>query len=120
MTSIPIQKRMDFCNEALKGSIDWAGDVIITDESRFGLYDDSRRLWVQRGTFRDSTTKPKPKFQKSFMCWGAVGKGYKSQGAARISCSRTNPDFVATNSQRGISRAENVMLEPLSHAIPAP
>jgi transposase len=78
-TSTQIQRRMDFCTEALTGSVDWAADVIITDESRFGLYDDSRRLWVQRGVFRETTTKPKPKFQKTFMCWGAVGKGYKSQ-----------------------------------------
>jgi hypothetical protein len=34
MIPVQIQKRMDFCDEARRGSIDWAGDVIIIGESR--------------------------------------------------------------------------------------
>jgi hypothetical protein len=78
MTPVHIQNRLDFCTEALNGTINWVGDVIITDESRFSLTDYSRRLWVQRGAFREATMLEKPKFKKSFMCWGAIGKGYKS------------------------------------------
>jgi hypothetical protein len=64
---------MGICNEALMGSIDWYGDVIIADESMFDIDDESRRLWIQRGTFRDIMTKPKPGFQKCLKCWRAVG-----------------------------------------------
>jgi hypothetical protein len=42
MAPVHVQNRMDFCTEALNGTINWAGDVIITDESRFSLTDDSR------------------------------------------------------------------------------
>jgi hypothetical protein len=42
MTPVHVQNRLDFCTEALNGTINWAGDVIITDESRFSLTDDSR------------------------------------------------------------------------------
>jgi transposase len=79
LSPLQIQNRLNFCEEALRGSINWGGDVIISDESRFGLYDDSRRLWVQRGIFREKASKAKPKFRKSFMCWAAIGKGYKSR-----------------------------------------
>jgi hypothetical protein len=36
-------------------------------------------MWVQRGIFREKAPKRKPKFQKSFMGWAAIGKGYKGK-----------------------------------------
>jgi hypothetical protein len=33
---LQIQKQADFCQEALNSSIHWAGNVIMSDESRFG------------------------------------------------------------------------------------
>jgi hypothetical protein len=63
----------------LEDDIEWSGDVIISDESRFGLFDDSRRLWIQRGIYTERTFKPTPKHNTSFMVWGAIGKGFKSK-----------------------------------------
>jgi transposase len=73
------QKRIDFCMKSLAGNIDWAGEVIISDESRFGLFDDSRRMWIQRGVYTDRTVRPTPKHNASFMVWAAIGKGFKSK-----------------------------------------
>jgi hypothetical protein len=36
-------------------------------------------MWMQRGIFREKASKAKPKFQKSFMYWAAIGKGYESK-----------------------------------------
>jgi hypothetical protein len=47
------QKRVDFCRNALDIPIDWASEVISSDEPRFGLFDDSRRRWIPRGEYPD-------------------------------------------------------------------
>jgi transposase len=73
------QKRMDFCMKSLAGNIDWAAEVIISDESRFGLFDDSRRMWIQRGVYTDLTMRATPKHDASFMVWGAIGRNFKSK-----------------------------------------
>jgi transposase len=79
LTETQIAKRLTFCQKALSGEINWAGEVIISDESRFGLFDDSRRIWLQRGIYHEITFRGKPKFQKTFMVWGAIGLGWKSK-----------------------------------------
>jgi transposase len=79
ITETQEEKRVAFCEKSLAGDIDWASQVIISDESRFGLDDDSRRMWVQRGVYNDRTLKPTPKHNASFMVWGAIGKGFKSK-----------------------------------------
>jgi transposase len=73
------RKRIAFCQESLEGTIDWTQDVIISDESRFGLYDDSRSMWIQRGVYSQRTFQPVPKHDTSIMVWGAIGKGFKSK-----------------------------------------
>jgi hypothetical protein len=40
VTAVQEGKRLDFCRRAREGNIDWSEDVIISDESRFGLFDD--------------------------------------------------------------------------------
>jgi transposase len=72
------RKRREFCQAALDGTIDWAKEVVISDESRFGLYDDSRRMWIQRGVYLPQTFKKIPKHSPSVMVWAAIGLGYKS------------------------------------------
>jgi hypothetical protein len=51
-------------------SADWRHDVIISDESRFELYDDSRSVWIQRGVYAERTFHPMPKHNSSIMAWG--------------------------------------------------
>jgi transposase len=79
ITKLQQEKRKKFAEECRNGSIDWTRQVIISDESRFGLYDDSRSMWVQRGVYTERTTRPVPKHDSSIMVWGAIGWNYKSQ-----------------------------------------
>jgi transposase len=79
MTQRHVEKRLAFAQEARHGTIDWAREVIISDESRFGLYDDSRCMWVQRGVYTERTFRPTPKHDSSIMVWGAIGWNYKSK-----------------------------------------
>jgi transposase len=72
-------KRVEFCRKALNGPINWEAEVVISDESRFGLNDDSSRIWVQRGVYSEQTFRDQQKFNKSVMVWGAIGVGYKSE-----------------------------------------
>jgi transposase len=71
-------KRVEFAEKQLMSNIDWTADVIITDESRFSLHDDSRRVWVKRGIYNPGTFHQQEKFAKSIMVWGAIGKGWRS------------------------------------------
>lgn len=73
LTPGQIAKRLKFCQEGLTREINWAGDVIISDESRFGLFDDSPRIWLQRGAYNEKTFRGREKFTKTFMAWGAAG-----------------------------------------------
>jgi hypothetical protein len=81
----PIQKskRVEFCQKALRnameGGPDWATDVVISDESRFGLFSDSRRRWVQLGANNPAAFVKRPKHDTTVMVWGAIGYGYKSE-----------------------------------------
>jgi transposase len=79
ITPIQEEKRVNFSHEHLTGAIDWTKDVIISDESRFGLYCDSRSLWMQRGVYNERTFHPLPKHDSSIMVWGAIGWNYKSK-----------------------------------------
>jgi hypothetical protein len=72
------QKKVDFYRNALDGRIDWASEVIISDQSRFGLFDDSRRQWIPRGEYPDQSFVSFPKHPQSVMVWAAIGLGYKS------------------------------------------
>jgi transposase len=78
LTPVHIQKRIAFCNNALNGDIDWGTEVIISDESRFGLYNDNHFIWIRRGEYNPETFRAKPKYHQSVMVWGAIGYNYKS------------------------------------------
>jgi transposase len=79
LTEAQKEKRISFCTSALSGDLAWDSDVVISDESRFGLFDDSRRIWVQRGVYTDNTFSSVPKFSKSFIVWGDIGLNFKSE-----------------------------------------
>jgi hypothetical protein len=70
------QKRVDFCRNALEGPIDWARDVVISDKSRFGLFDDSRRQWIPRGEYSDANFVSSSRQPQSL--WAAIRLGSKS------------------------------------------
>jgi hypothetical protein len=67
---------MEFCIEALTTSGDRDADVLITDESRSGVYADSRALGIQPGVFVRHSDKIE---EKGFMCWGSVVNRYKNK-----------------------------------------
>ena len=73
-----IKKRVEFARLQLSSGIDWEKAVIISDESRFKLHDDSRRVWVKRGVYNPGTFRGKEKFSKGIMVWGAIGHGWRS------------------------------------------
>jgi hypothetical protein len=75
-----VEKRLSFCQKVLEtlSAIDWSADVVISDESRFGLYEDSRKMWVARGVDNAETFNACPKYTQSVMVCGAIGLGYKS------------------------------------------
>ena len=78
LTDSHIEKRLDFVEKELSGPIDWSKDVIFSDESRFSLFSDSRRVWVKRGVYNTGTFRSKQKFSKGIMVWGAIGIGWRS------------------------------------------
>jgi hypothetical protein len=67
ITQLQQAKRVKFYHECLIGDIDWRHDVIISDESRFRLSDDSRSMWIQRGVYAERTFHPMPKHNSSIM-----------------------------------------------------
>jgi hypothetical protein len=74
------QKRLSCCQKVLetRSAFDWSADVVMSDESRFGLDEDSRRMLVARGVYNAGTFKMCPKDTESGMLWGTIGRGYKS------------------------------------------
>jgi hypothetical protein len=78
LTETQIQKRIEFCTHNLTNEIDWSSNVIISDESRFSMVDDSRRRWIRRGVYLSNTFQKKSKFSKSLMVWACIGKNFKS------------------------------------------
>jgi transposase len=72
------EKRIAFTKKQLIGSIDWCNSVIISDESRFALHDDSRRVWLKRGIYNEGTFRNHETFSKSIIVWAAIGKGWRS------------------------------------------
>jgi hypothetical protein len=66
-------------DEILKRWYDWASEIIISDESHFGIFDDSRRMWVQCDVYTDRTLRLTPKHNTSFIIWAAIGLGFKSK-----------------------------------------
>jgi transposase len=78
LTENQIHNRMNFCLTNLTNEIDWSSDVIISDESRFAIGEDSRRRWIRRGVYLENTFCKKNKFRKSIMVWACIGKNYKS------------------------------------------
>jgi transposase len=78
LTEKQIQNRINFCTTNLTSEIDWSSDVLISDESRFAIGEDSRRRWIRRGVYLDNTFCKKSKFTKSIMVWACIGKNYKS------------------------------------------
>jgi transposase len=79
ISTLQKEKRLLFCETALNGEINWGEEVVISDESRFSMQDDSRRMWIQRGIYTEKTFRATEKFKKTFMVWGAIGVGYKSE-----------------------------------------
>jgi transposase len=75
------ERRVQFCNAAIqaRAQLDWTKSVVISDESRFALFSDSRRAWVQTGYPSPKTFLGQPKKAAGKMVWGAIGKGYKSE-----------------------------------------
>lgn len=78
LTPIHIQNRITFCNSELQGQIDWQNCVIFSDESRFCIHDDSRRVWMKRGVYNEGTFINEKKYNQGIMVWGAIGKGWRS------------------------------------------
>jgi hypothetical protein len=78
LTEEQMVKRVEFAKNQLNGPIDWSSNVILSDESRFGLEDDSQRIWVKRGVYNKESFRQKRKFAKSIMVWGAISKGWRS------------------------------------------
>jgi transposase len=74
------EKRVAFCQAALanREQIDWNMDVVITDESRFCMFPDSRRIWVQRGVYNPKCALKLPKHSQGIMVWAGIGIGFKS------------------------------------------
>ena len=73
-----IQNRISFCQNQLEGEIDWSEMVVFSDESRFCLRDDSRKVWVKRGYYNEKTFCNEKKYDRGIMVWGAIGKGWRS------------------------------------------
>jgi hypothetical protein len=67
-----------FAKKQLIGEIVWSNSVIISDERRFALHDDSRRAWLKRGVYNEGSFKNQEKYSKSIMVWAAIGKGWRS------------------------------------------
>lgn len=78
MTEKHISYRIDFCNQQLNGQINWGETVVFSDESRFCMRDDSRRIWVKRGVYNENSYINQKKYEIGLMVWGAIGKGWRS------------------------------------------
>lgn len=78
MTQQHIQARLSFCDDQLQNGINWESGVIFSDESRFCLRDDSRRIWIKREIYNDSTFVNEKKYDTGIMVWGAIGVGWRS------------------------------------------
>ena len=75
-----IENRIDFCAKGLfddDGPL-WDVNVVFSDESRFCLHDDSRRLWIKRGVYTESTFKNVAKYLKGIMIWACIALGWRS------------------------------------------
>ena len=79
LTEKQISKRIEFCENNIKIFEKWYKNVIITDESRFGMYPDSSRLWLQRGNYNERTFVSEEKFYPTIMAWAGIGYNYKSK-----------------------------------------
>jgi hypothetical protein len=79
LNEVQKQKRLSFCEQALSGSLEWKGGVVLSDEARFCMHSDTSRAWIQRGVYTDATFKSTPKYSSGFMVWGCVGLGFKSK-----------------------------------------
>lgn len=55
MTDKHIENQISFCSEQLEGNINLEESVVFSDEFRFCLRDDSRRVWVKRGVYNNGT-----------------------------------------------------------------
>ena len=53
LTETQIEKRINFCQDQLQNKINWENEVVFSDESRFCLHDDSRRVWMKRGIYNE-------------------------------------------------------------------
>lgn len=78
LTEGHIANRITFCQDQLQNDINWEDGVIFTDESRFCLRDDSRRIWVKRGIYNEKTFTNEKKYNQGIMVWGAIGKNWRS------------------------------------------
>ena len=79
LTQSQIERRIKFCEEQLMNAEKWKFNVIITDESRFGIYPDNSMLWLQRGVYNENTFESTEKFSKTLMVWAGIGYNYKSE-----------------------------------------
>lgn len=81
LTPIHKRNRVQFCQRALENitNIDWTKDVVITDESRISLFNDSRRVWFQPGMRNPKAIVRSPKKAQGFMVWAGIGIGFKSK-----------------------------------------
>ena len=57
MTEQHVQNQINFRNEQLQNEINWESGVVFSDESRFCLRNDSRRILIKLGVllFNEST-----------------------------------------------------------------
>lgn len=78
LTDIHISNRLSFCHEQLLGKINWEDCVVLSDESRFCIRDDSRRIWIKRGVYNENTFINEKKYNTGIMVWGAIGKNWRS------------------------------------------
>jgi hypothetical protein len=78
LTEQHMAKRVAFSKTQLNGPIDWSEKVVLSDESRFGLQNDSQHIWVKRGIYNKESFRQKRKVEKSIMVWGAISKGWRS------------------------------------------
>lgn len=78
LTEGHIANRISFCQDQLKNEINWEDGVIFTDESRFCLRDDSRRIWLKRGIYNEKSFTNEKKYNQGIMVWGAIGKNWRS------------------------------------------
>jgi hypothetical protein len=96
-----IQQRLNFCLKERTGKINWSTSVVITDESRFCLVDDSRRRWLRRGVYSDNNFCSTMKFPPSVMVWAGIGHNFKSP-LVFITKSIDAPNYISMLKNNGI------------------